>query len=270
VTWRAVARKDFADAVRSRSLWTVAGTFVFASVAAALVYALVALQSSASSQSIARLAGLLHLIAGVLVPVTALLTGYRAIVGERETGSIKLLLSLPHERRNVVIGKLVGRSLVVAVAVAAGFGLATAVAAVFSPASLPVFVGVTAATILFAVAFVAIAVGLSAASGSARRAATGAFGAFVLFDIVWQRIPGLYSAAAGGQPPAWVLFLQRLSPNGAYSGVYTLFGGTESVSATLGGPVPVYLSWWVAALILVAWIVLPTWIGYRRFAAADL
>ncbi|WP_246984971.1 ABC transporter permease subunit [Halorientalis marina] len=270
MTWRAVARKDFADAVRSRSLWTVAGIFVVASVAAALVYALVTLRTRASPDSIVRLAGLLHLIAGVLVPVTALLTGYRAIVGERESGSIKLLLSLPHERRNVVIGKLVGRSLVVAVAIAAGFGIATLVAAVFSPASLPIFLGFTAVTVLFAVAFVAIAVGLSAASGSARRAATGAFGAFVLFDLVWQRIPGLYTAAAGARPPAWVYFLQRLSPNGAYSGVFTLFEGTESLRATLGGSVPVYLSWWVAALILVAWIVLPTWVGYRRFAAADL
>jgi ABC-2 type transport system permease protein len=272
MTWQAVARKDFADAIRSRSLWAVAGLFVVVTTGSSLLVTLLSVRSGSAAESIVGLTRLLKLLAGVLVPMTAVLVGYRAIVGERETGSIKLLLSLPHERRAVVLGKLVGRSLVVAVAVLAGFGLSTALAVVFAPSAFPVFVGVTVVTLLFAVAFVAIAVGLSAASGSARRAATGAFGAFVVSNILWQRIPGIYGAVtgSGGATPAWIYFIQRLSPSGAYNGAYTLFAGTRSLEAAIGGPVPPYLSWWAAVAILVGWVVLPTWLGYRRFERADL
>ena len=241
-------------------------------VGATLLVTVVSFQAGSVRRGIVGLARLLKLLADVLVPVTALLVGYRAIVGERESGSIKLLLSLPHERRAVVVGKLVGRSLVVAAAVGAGFGLATAVVLVFVPAVVPTFLGVTLLTMLFATSFVAVAVGLSAASGSARRAATGAFGVFVLSNIVWQRLPALYAVATGGSggTPAWVYFLQRLSPSGAYNGAFTLFSGSESLQASFGGAVPVYLSWWVAVAVLLVWIVLPTWYGSRRFEAADL
>lgn len=272
MTWRAVARKDFADAIRSRSLWPVAGLFVLVTTGTSLVLTLFSIQSASAADSIVGIARLLKLLAGVLVPVTAVLVGYRAVVGERETGSIKLLLSLPHERRAVVLGKLVGRAAVVSVAVVAGFGLSTAVVAVFAPTTLPIFLGVTLLTVLFAVAFVAIAVGLSAATGSARRAAAGAFGAFVVSDIVWQRVPGIYNVLSGGSgpTPAWIYFVQRLSPSGAYNGAFSVVGGSSSLQASLGGPVPPYLTWWAAVLVLVGWIVLPTWLGYRRFERADL
>lgn len=49
--------------------------------------------------------------------------GYRAIVGERESGSLKFLLGLPHTRRDVILGKLIGRVSTVTVAVLVGFAI---------------------------------------------------------------------------------------------------------------------------------------------------
>lgn len=284
MTWVAVARKDFNDAVRSRTLWAVAGLFAVLAVAAALMFGFIGTRTSGGGLAQTSHRQMLNLIvflrapASWLVPITALLVGYKAIAGERESGSIKLLLSLPHERRDVLLGKIVGRTLVVATAIAGGFGAALVVGLVLyqsvSPLLFLVFITVT---VVFSTAYVSIAVGFSAVTASASRAAAGAVGTFALFNFVWSAIPnGIHFLLAGsllpesGQFPTWFVFVQRLSPSGAYEGTTLLFRDPSLLQSKLGGPVPFYLSWWFALLILGLWIVLPSWAGYLRFRDADL
>ncbi|MFD1586621.1 ABC transporter permease subunit [Halorientalis brevis] len=284
MTWVAVARKDFHDAIRSQTLWVVAGLFAVLAVAAAILFSFLALPGSGdrltlpSSNRMYNLILFLRTPAGWLVPITALLVGYKAIAGERESGSLKLLLSLPHERRDVVLGKIVGRTLVVASAITAGFATAFLIGLVLYQSSSPLlFLAFIAFTVALSTAFVSIAVGFSAFTASASRAAAGAVGTFALFNFVWGGVPNaLYLLSAGsmmpatGEFPAWFVFLQRLSPTGAYEGTFLLFQGSSLLQSKLGGPVPFYLSWWFALVILGLWIVLPSWVGYLRFRDADL
>jgi len=54
-------------------------------------------------------------IVTLFLPLVAIFAGYAAISKERTGGSLKLLLSLPHSRKDVIIGKVVGRCGVVGV-----------------------------------------------------------------------------------------------------------------------------------------------------------
>ncbi|WP_136717663.1 ABC transporter permease subunit [Halorientalis salina] len=283
MTWVAVARKDFTDAVRSRTLWAVGGLFVVLAVASSIMFAVLGSSSGTVSQSAGRqtmvnLILFLRAPAGWLVPITALLVGYKAIAGERESGSIKLLLSLPHERRDVMLGKVVGRTLVVASAIAGGFGAALVIGLVMYQGVAPLlFLAFVVFTVAFSTAYVSIAVGFSAVTASASRAAAGAVGTFALFNFVWSVLPNAAHLLLEGSPvpdagqfPTWFVFVQRLSPNGAYEGTILLFQGATTLEAKLGGPVPFYLSWWFALVVLGIWIVVPSWLGYLRFRDADL
>jgi ABC-2 type transport system permease protein len=53
-------------------------------------------------------------------PIVGVVVGYNAVSGGRESGSLKLLLSLPHSRADVVFGKVVGRGAALSLAVFAG------------------------------------------------------------------------------------------------------------------------------------------------------
>ena len=59
-----------------------------------------------------------------LVPLIALLLSYDAIAGEMERGTMLLLLTYPVRRRDVVIGKFVGHTAILAFATVVGFGAA--------------------------------------------------------------------------------------------------------------------------------------------------
>ena len=59
-----------------------------------------------------------------LVPLIALMLGYDAIVGERERGSLELLLSMPITRFELLLGKYLGTGRGAGLSTLAGFGLA--------------------------------------------------------------------------------------------------------------------------------------------------
>jgi hypothetical protein len=58
-----------------------------------------------------------------LIPLIALLLGFDAIVGERERGSLDLLLSLPITRLELLLGKYLGLAAALTLSTLAGFGL---------------------------------------------------------------------------------------------------------------------------------------------------
>jgi ABC-2 type transport system permease protein len=45
----------------------------------------------------------------LLIPIITLMIGYMAIVGERQSGSLRILFGLTHNRRDVFVGKLMSR-----------------------------------------------------------------------------------------------------------------------------------------------------------------
>ncbi|WP_121820818.1 ABC transporter permease [Halostella salina] len=281
---RAVARKDFRDAVRSKTLWILSALFVL--FAAGMAYVFTLLGSGADGElTVLDLLFFLQSPVALLVPLTALLLGYKSIAGEIDSGSVKILLSLPHSRSSVVLGKLLGRTAVLTVPILIGFAVAAVVVVAlyttFSPGYYVAFVGVS---VLFGLAYVSIAIAVSSLTKSTSRAAVGIFGVFALFNFLWDVLgwgihyvvtrlgEGPATFFPGIQPPNWYLFFQRLSPNGAFAGsIASVFPGESQIEGYFPqGDVPLYLEDWFSVLILVAWTVVPLALCYRRFKAADI
>lgn len=275
MSWVHVARKDIQDAGRSRALWALIVLFVLLS--ALIVYAFGELLGGTGGADIIGLIGVLQSPMNLFIGIIALLVGHKAIVGERESGSLKLLLSLPHSRLDVVLGKLAGRTLVLWIAIAFGFVTGTVVWFVIVGAgsfgSLALFGGLT---LLYGLAYMSVAVALSASTRSGSRATALAIGFWLLFQFLWSLVVLALRFVAGGfdiavlanPAPDWAAFLQSLSLTQAYGlATVRLIPGAAEAGA-IGSSF--YSSGWWALIILVLWIVAPLAFGYWRFNQADL
>ena len=306
MSWQAVARKEFRDAIRSR--WLHGSTLFFALFLGGAAGLFFGVLLGPEGRQVSNLFGffanlgvfsfsfpsLLALVLGFI----ALSTSYGSITGERETGSIKLLLSLPNSRLDAVVGKLLGRSAVVIAALLVGFLVTFAVLiATGTRLELGSFVPQVALTALLGMAFVSIGLGVSALASSNREATLATMGLYLVFAVLWgsisEGIPKLinYAAEQAGTGTVSVatrvqigVFLKYLNPLKAYEtlAAQLYYGATQArlVSATFGeqnalGPilqesVPFYFSGWFLFGILLAWIVLPVAVGYWAFERDDL
>jgi len=282
MSFATVAKKDFKDSARSRWLWVL--TVLFVLFTAGIAYAFSILQGADQELSTLGLLFFLQSPAALLVPIIALVISYKAIVGERESGSIRLLLSLPHSRRDMVLGKILGRSLSIALAVIVGFVVALVVIlwryAEFDASAYLLFVAIT---LLFSLTYIAVGIGMSSLVSSGSRALAAAIGFWVVFELLWGAVGFILYWLTSGfslegynpiDPPNWIAFVQSIAPGTAYSNsVIALL--PEDPTQNLGGAAapsdpPFYLENEFGIVILVAWLlVLPT-VGYLRFRSTDL
>ena len=294
-TWSAVARKDFEDAVRSRMLWGIIAIFV-AFLLMALPVAEQLFPEAATVDAAKALAGV-AMLTQLFVPGIALMAGYMAVVGERRSGSLRVLLSYPFSRRDVVVGKLVGRLLVTGTALVVGFAVASVLVVVlYGMPDVTSFAGFVGAGILLGLTFTGLAVGGSAAASSRGRAMGLTIGSFVAMVFFWKPVAaGIYYAVTGALPglhaERWYFLLKRLNPLEAFR---VLAGAAlhEEVNAVpqfpvedlparvtpeqlelanrLGSEVPFYLEEWFSVGVLLAWGAIPVLLGYWWFERSDL
>jgi ABC-2 type transport system permease protein len=271
----AVARKDFQDSIRVKWFWALAALFVLFAGGAAYLFAEV-IQSAPGDVTGLNFIGFLSSATGLLVPVIGLLLGYKAIAGERESGSLKLLLSLPHTRGEVVAGKLLGRSAVVTVAVVVGYAVAVVIGiALFDQFEVVDFVIFTVLSVLLAFAWIGISLGLSTATASTSRAAALAFGFWLVFEFLWGLLVQLLVWASNGFSgglfvtsfPDWALFLTVLPPTSAFSNAN---GVIADVLGASGDSSPWFTEPWFGLVVLLAWVVVPVGLGFLRFRRSDL
>ncbi|WP_137283739.1 ABC transporter permease [Halorussus salinisoli] len=278
MSWLVVARKDFADAVRSRMLWAITAVFLLFTVGAVYVRKAVL----ADAPGLPDATQFLTAPSGLIIPLTALVVAYLAIAGERESGSIKILLGLPHTRGDVVFGKLVGRTAVVTAGILVAFaGAAVTLLVLFGELAVADFLVLTLITVLFGLTFVGIAIGASSLAATRSRAMALAIGTFFLFQVLWDFVPlGVYYLVEGALPnpttrlPAWYYFLQVLNPKNAYTQAsdiaFSGAGPIVSAEALAGSSVPFYVQNWFGLVILAIWLAVPVALGYWWFRRADI
>ncbi|MFC4990005.1 MULTISPECIES: ABC transporter permease subunit [Saliphagus] len=282
MSWAHIARKDFADAGRSLTLWVVTGLLIL------LVAGMTAIPSLLETEEpFGQALYFLFSAVALVIPIVGLLLGYNAVVGERESGSIRFLLGLPNTRRDVVWGKLLGRTAVVVVASVVAFAVGAGVIAwLYDGFVVSDYLALLAFTVVMGLVYLSIAIGVSASVSSRGKAIAGVLGLFVLFDVVWQSVPmGIYYLLEGSWPtlygegslPAWFVLVERLSPGQALSAVAIEIVDVIDVAeidltaaGRVAGEVPFYLETWFAGVIVIAWIAVPIAIGYARFSRAVL
>lgn len=258
---RVLARRNALDPYRSRSLWILLSLF-------ALVFGLV---GYLIDTEFTPLWTTVTSIIVVLGPLAALAFTYDAIAGPRESGALRVLLSYPYTRREVVLGTFVGRVAVISLAVVVGVVAVLATALVFGSGdiALGAMAIVLALALVLTTAMVAVAIGISASTSTSTRAVVVAFGAYLLFSGFWRLVPSLFRyvlnglSAPGGSAPDWVLVWRQLNPFNAFR---------SATQALTEAPLSegFYHAPWFGIGVLLAWIVLPVVVGLVTFERADL
>ena len=272
MTWRVVARKDVRDAARSRAMWLLVALVTLVFVGYAFVHAYLG-----EATFVAFLDRLASAVAG-LVPILALLLGYKSVAADRDSGSLFLTLSLPHSRRDVVVGTFVGRTVVLLVPTLAALAVAGIVGAVrYGTDGALLFPWFLFATACYGAAFVGLAVGLSTASLTDRRLTMAAVGSYLFLVPFYENFHGIVLVLLHrgrvqvlANLPDWALLFRLLQPGEAYYRLLRLGFEIEPASQYLGPEAPLYVGWWMALAILAAWALGPLALGYRRFRAGDL
>ena len=273
----AVVEKEFLDSVRSSSLLGLTALFVaFAGFLAAIQWVPNLTTSDSVSTSTLALLNSMKQPTVVFVPMIALGIGYDTVAGERERGSLKLMLGLPNRRRDVVFGKFIGRTAVVGVAVLVGYVTVGVIALLtYDSFDAVMFGAYTLLTVCYGAVYIAIAVGISAAARSRARALGGVVAMYALVMLLWDALLyALQLLVFGAQPPegglpAWFDLIGVLNPSTAF-----MFAARavipEYYELTVYPESDVfYLQDWVGFVVLAVWAVVPLVLGYWRFENAD-
>lgn len=266
----AVAAKEFSDRLRNR--WVLAVALVFTVFSLAITYFGGAAQGQIGPRSIeATIASLVSLVI-YLIPLIALLLGFDAIVGERERGSLDLLLALPITRLELLLGKYLGLAAALALSTLAGFALVAALLwQRFGAAGLYHYGGFVLSSVLLGLAFLSLALLLSVLARDRTRASGLAialwFALVLVFDLL---LLGLLVASGGelggvlsGDGFAYLLLLNpadvfRILNVFSLDDMARLYGLASVVPPALGNP-------WLMGGAMLAWIGAPLALAGWRF-----
>lgn len=258
---REIARQDFAQVRDHRLVWAA-----FALVALLMLPSLLG-----GWRSVTAIVYNYQMYGVVLVAVLSV----NAIVGERESNRIRLLLSLPGSRRDVFLAKLAVRTAMYLLVLAALMVL-VALALTVGGGGVPAFAFLmtTLWMGLYGVAWTGFTIGVSAAFSSWFRSAAAVLVAYVILDPnlgIWGEIllpllsfpfsgrfgTGAVSSLGTANTELWYQYVARLNPvvafvEGPTADVWRLFPNLFSI------------------LVLMFFGTVPAIIGYWRFERADL
>ncbi len=267
--WRqvqAVAAKEFRDRLRNR--WVLAVAVVFTVFSLLITYFGSAAQGQIGPRSIElTIASLVSLVI-YLIPLIALLLGFDAIVGERERGSLDLLLALPITRLELLLGKYLGLAGALTLSTVSGFALvALLLYQRFSWAGLYHYAGFVLSSVLLGLAFLSLAVLLSVLARDRTRASGLAialwFALVLVFDLLLLGLLVATGGQFGGQVFAYLLLLNpadifRILNVFSLDDVQRLYG-----LASILPPALSQVGWLSSAML--AWIVAPLALASWRF-----
>jgi len=273
MSWRAIARNDLRGALATRGVWALTAGLL--ALFAGLGYAVPRLAGS-SDVPFSVYLELLVTVVVPLFPLVGLVLGYRAVAAGRDSGTAALALSLPNSRRDLVLGKFLGR--------AGALAGALAVAGLLGGGYLLVGYGDFAAgdyaivllsTFGYTLAFLGIAIGLSAGLASVRRVISATFGAYALLAMLWRTVVDvmmlvLFRFRRPMESPTWVEFARFVEPG---TSLQYLLGtefdiGTAPPEAVVG--TEPFVSTAGAVTVLLAWTVVPVVLGYVRLERSEL
>jgi Cu-processing system permease protein len=266
----AVAAKEFSDRLRNR--WVLAVALVFTAFSLAITYFGSAAQGQIGPRSIeATIASLVSLVI-YLIPLIALLLGFDAIVGERERGSLDLLLALPITRLELLLGKYLGLAAALALSTLAGFALVAALLwQRFGAAGLYHYGGFVASSVLLGLAFLSLALLLSVLARDRTRASGLAIALWFAMVLVFDLLLLGLLVASGGELGGWFggdrfAYLLLLNPADVFrilnvfslDDMARLYGLASVVPPALGNP-------WLMGGAMLAWIAAPLALAGWRF-----
>lgn len=272
MNWRPIARHDARDGIGSTVFWLLllGLTVIF--------LGLVGLVWNYGESDMEEFLELALPVVELIVPLLAVVMGYRVVIGAVSSGTIGLLMSLPHRRLDLAIGSFVGRSVVLGVPLLVALVLAGIAGMVLLDGfDLIEYTGFILLTLVLGISFLGIAIGLSMASDSSRRVTALAFGAYILLVIMWQAVASLvvvvvyrFNTEALMIRPEWGFLLEMLSPVVSFQIVLDSVISLELSTLADEFGAPGFVTPSVAMVILIGWIAVSLTLGYLRFARTEL
>jgi Cu-processing system permease protein len=263
-----LARKEFRDRLRNR--WVLAVALVFAVFSLVITYFGGAQQGQLGLRSVEFTISSLVSLVIYLIPLIALLLGFDAVVGERERGSLDLLLALPITRAELLLGKYLGLALALTLSTLSGFAMvALLLFQQFGWAGLYHYLGFVFSSLLLGLAFLSLAVGLSVVVRERTRASGMAIAIWFLFVLVFDLLLLSLLVATGGSYGGDALaYLLLLNPADVFrilnvfslEDVRSFYGLTSILPPSLAKP-------WLLGGVMLGWIVLPLALANWRFKA---
>lgn len=274
----AVVKKEFLDNVRSR--WIIGISLIFVILTLIMSYFGAAqTQGRTGFQGLSETVIVMVGVIAILVPILALMLSYATIVGEKESGSLLLLLAMPITRTEAMIGKFLGLSAVLLTSILAGLGISGVVVVAFAGTEgWTGYIAFVLASALFALAFLSLGLFLSVV---ARRRST----AIGLAVLTWFLLAVIYDTALFGvfiatggtfdftsgviSLPDWYWGAMLFSPVDTIQVFTMLVFGITSVFG-FRAELPGFVTVWMALATLTAWTVIPLVLAFWRFRRQDM
>ena len=183
-----IAQKEIRDNLRNR--WVLAATVLMFALALALGFMGSTPTGSVKVDPLTVTVVSLSSLSIFLVPLIALLMAYDALIGEIERGTMALLLSYPVSRRQILVGKFIGHTVLLAAATTVGYGAAGLILqwqfGGFQAAAWKPFFLLIAASILLGAAFLSLGYLISAKVRERGTAAGMAMGVWLFFVVIFD------------------------------------------------------------------------------------
>ncbi|MBC7081281.1 MAG: ABC transporter permease [Thermoplasmatales archaeon] len=271
----AIAKKEFMDNWRNK--WIIALSAIFLILTLVISYF-----SKGEWQSLsATIVGMMSFVE-FLIPILGLMLGYATIAGEKERGSLAIVLSYPVKRWEVLLGKFLGLSCVIASSIFIGFGIAGIVIGMnVKEVKWMEYFSFIALSILLGIVYVAISIMISSLFKKRATAMGGAIFTWFLFSMIWGIILfGLLIIIYKSNPlqilndnflaPNWFYILSALNPVSAFESLVYL-----NVTPLRGG-VPIQINYpsfynntFLFSMLLM-WIILSLVLAYLFFKNRDI
>lgn len=263
---RVIAGKEFRE--RIRNLWVVAVALIFTAFALAIAYFGSAQQGSVGFHGIdVTITSLVSLVI-YLVPLIALILGYDAIVGEKERGSLELLLSMPITRLEILLGKYLGLAGALSASTLLGFGGSLLpLLARLGRADLFHYGGFVLSAILLGMAFLSLSLLISVLAQDRMRASGAAIGLWFFFVLVFDLVlMGILVASEGKLGSSLFAGLLMMNPADVFrllnifnsAQVQNMYGLATVVPGGLTDPLTLLG-------IMLGWIAIPFIVAIWRF-----
>ena len=264
-----ITGKEVRDSLRNR--WVLAATMLLAALALSLGFLGSTPTGSVKVDPLTVTVVSLSSLSIFLIPLSATLLSYDALIGEIERGTMALLLSYPVSRVQILAGKFIGHIIILTLATAAGYGLA-GIALQLANGGIDIaawkpFALLIAASVVLGAAFLAMGYVISAKVKERGTAAGVAIGVWLFFVVIFDMtLLGVLVADSEQTITAPVVEgILLLNPADIYRLLNltgyentAMYAGMAGLSEQISLTVPVLLAaqvlWVFVPLVLAAWI----------------
>jgi len=268
-----LAKKEFMDNCRNKWIIVISAIFVISTLLASYFGS----HGQAGWRNLRVTIGVMSFFVVLLITIIGLMLGYAAIVGEKERGSLGLLIALPLTRNEILLGKFLGLGAVLSTAILIGFGVSGIIISLnienAAWMNYLIFIG---ASLLLGLVYLAIALFISSFFNKRSTAMGSAIFLWFFFNIIWILFIGpALLFFIGLENPDLYYAINIVNPTAAYSGLIELsVSPAVSPAVEMGGrngpSYPFFYNSGVMVTVLLAWIIISLALSLWFFKRKDI